>query len=647
MAARVIRLRAWSFRSGQLGARLRGGSCVASLASLYDVCDPVFRAETDLDEPGRNLALIFRTIPGNFFLRHFLLKGCRHPSIPLSAVPLYQAPFRAALRARPEDWANSEWIRGTFAPIAALLDQVEPTRWQQREPQAPNVRMPGLEAIDRVIRATTADVLRVWSRGSNDPYLPVAAQLVPTGDDHMDGASFLSVLCGLGAFENQNMCLVMSFLRCFLMANPRRRRLARRPYRGMAEPMRNRFTWIWHRTAFYDGFFFEQLLNRLTEGPVSPTERNQILAILENLVRFIVVDSREWLTSPNEGVRFPAITCLPQGQDGEPLCRLSKRDWETKKLLGFGDYVPDTDTTFVALAVAQRWLDLARNNALKVDTGLLAECERFLDHPWVAIIHELQFGSRYRSNPPTIQITKPLDYNGAVPIWFDKPFPKPGGHTLREILGNEICPGHNMDILDSILRNRLRWKALEGENLAVVQRFLDFHHRAYTSGNFRIESALKYYLPEIYVFYTGRLYDTVLGMTDVERAMLDPGGKLDEIRQIAIDFIRREWVGWTLNPFDAALAVSSAVLLRYPSKDDGVVTTALTVLVNALGEGPRGHPYRAYEWNRMRHPTRIIVGSEVSTSLFVMNAAVDARRFLYGREQASTGLAPSSVRSRK
>jgi len=62
-----------------------------------------------------------------------------------------------------------------------------------------------------------------------------------------------------------------------------------------------------------------------------------------------------------------------------------------------------------------------------------------------------------------------------------------------------------------------------------------------------------------------------------------------------------------------------------------VVATALDVLVKALGEGRRGHPYKAYEWNRMRHPTRIVVGSEVATSLFVMNAAVDARRFLCGR----------------
>ena len=119
-------------------------------------------------------------------------------------------------------------------------------------------------------------------------------------------------------------------------------------------------------------------------------------------------------------------------------------------------------------------------------------------------------------------------------------------------------------------------------------------------------------------------------MSDAERATFDPGGKLGEIRRIALDFIRNDLVGQALNAFDAALAVSSAVLLRYPSKHDGVIASALAVLVDALGEGPRGHPYRAYEWNRMRHPTRIIVGSEVSTSLFVMNAAVDARRFLYG-----------------
>ncbi len=349
-----------------------------------------------------------------------------------------------------------------------------------------------------------------------------------------------------------------------------------------------------------------------------------------------MVQSREWLTSPNEGLPFPAITCLPQGKGALPVCRLSKRDWEAKKLLGFGEYVPDTDTTFVGLAVARSWLDLVAEHGLSVDSTLVAECEDFLAHPWVGVIHEFQFGSSYDSNLPTIRITKPLDYYGGVPIWFDKPFLRPGGETVREVLGNEICPGHNMDILDTILRNRRSWRSLEGENLEVVHRLLEFHYRAYASGNFRFESAFMYYLPEIYVYYTGRLYDTFLSLDDKERATLDPSGKIEEIRRLAIEYVRDDMIVATLNPFDAALAISALVLLRYPSREDGVVATALDVVVKALGEGGRsGHAYKAYEWNRMRHPTRIIVGSEVATSLFVMNAAVYARRFFFGRDESS------------
>lgn len=603
---------------------------MARTANLYDICEPVLLSQPPTSEPGRNLILIHRTLAGNPFLKHFLFKRCRHPEIPMAEVPAYQAMFRAALQATVEDWRNAEWIRTTMKPVAELLDRVEMPRWQQREPFRLVTAPPEREAIDRVIRATTTDALRVWSRNRVDPYFPVAAQMVPTGDDHMDGSNFLEVLCGMGAYANQNMCLMMSLLRCFLMANPRQRRWVRKPYAGIAEPMRNRLTWIWHRTAFYDGFFFEQILNRLRHAPVTPSERERLIAILENLVRFIVVQSREWLRSPNEGVPFPAITCLPQGEGEMPLCRLSKRDWEAKKLLGFGDYVPDTDTTFVGLAVAQSWLDFVKEQGLSVDSALTDECETFLAHPWVGVIHEFQFGSRYESNPPTIRIAKPLDYHGAVPIWFDKLFHRPGGETVREMLGNEICPGHNMDILDAILRNRHRWGALKGENLEVVHRLLEFHHRAYASGNFRFESAFIYYLPEIYVYYTGRFYDTVLSLDDEERATLDPSGKIEEIRRIAIEYVREHMTGATMNPFDAALAITALVLLRYPKREDGVVATALDVLVKALGEGRSGHPYKAYEWNRMRHPTRIIVGSEIATSLFVMNAAVYARRFFFG-----------------
>ncbi|MGZ8225252.1 MAG: hypothetical protein ACXW0Q_15060 [Methylovulum sp.] len=85
-----------------------------------------------------------------------------------------------------------------------------------------------------------------------------------------------------------------------------------------------------------------------------------------------------------------------------------------------------------------------------------------------------------------------------------------------------------------------------------------------------------------------------------------------------------------MNAFDAALAVSALTLLRYEPKNDGVIATGLQTLSSALGEGKKGHPFLAYEWNHMRHPCRLIIGSDVATSLFVLNAVANARFYLYG-----------------
>jgi hypothetical protein len=90
-----------------------------------------------------------------------------------------------------------------------------------------------------------------------------------------------------------------------------------------------------------------------------------------------------------------------------------------------------------------------------------------------------------------------------------------------------------------------------------------------------------------------------------------------------------------LNAFDASLVVSALVLLEYEPRNDGLIATGLKVISDAAGEGWQGHPYKAYEWNRMRHPTRILVGSGVSTSLFVLRAGSEAMRYLYGENSES------------
>jgi hypothetical protein len=166
---------------------------------------------------------------------------------------------------------------------------------------------------------------------------------------------------------------------------------------------------------------------------------------------------------------------------------------------------------------------------------------------------------------------------------------------------------------------------------------LDFHYRAFVSGNFYHETAFKYYLPEIYVYYLGRMYRTYGTLADIDKRTLDPEGKIEGMRRIALQYCEDELIGYSLNAFDAALAVSALVLLEYEPRHDGVIAAALNVLSHAMGEGRGRHPYRAYEWNRMRHPTRIVVGSEVATSLFVLRACTEALRYLKNEEFINQG----------
>jgi hypothetical protein len=51
-------------------------------------------------------------------------------------------------------------------------------------------------------------------------------------------------------------------------------------------------------------------------------------------------------------------------------------------------------------------------------------------------------------------------------------------------------------------------------------------------------------------------------------------------------------------------------------------------IVRNFGEGERRAPFKAYEWNKMKTPTRIPVGGPEVTSGFVLSALVRARSAL-------------------
>ena len=89
--------------------------------------------------------------------------------------------------------------------------------------------------------------------------------------------------------------------------------------------------------------------------------------------------------------------------------------------------------------------------------------------------------------------------------------------------------------------------------------------------------------------------------------------------------VYEDLIAFELNPFDAALALLALAKL------DGEVfrfAPALDFIARSFGEGGWRAPFKAYEWNKMKTPTRILVGGPEVTSAFVLSALAHARAAL-------------------
>ena len=90
-----------------------------------------------------------------------------------------------------------------------------------------------------------------------------------------------------------------------------------------------------------------------------------------------------------------------------------------------------------------------------------------------------------------------------------------------------------------------------------------------------------------------------------------------------LGYVESELISREMNAFDAALALMA---LAHLNADVASFTPALHVIVASSGEGGRHGPYKAYEWNKMKTPTRILVGGPEVTSAFVLMGLALARR---------------------
>lgn len=563
------------------GAAFRALTSSKDGPSLYDVCDPVLRHPNGGDP---HIGKFYRTALGNPALRTLL---CRAGLPELNDLGRIAALRGALTRAR--DDAAPDWT-DIGQPVADLIDSFELSH--PRPPRADTtMRAPAAGEIDRVIRACGADLLGSYARNG---FIPTYAAFNLIGDPDLKGREFLMALTGLNARGYKNSTLLFNLARVFLARSPAGR-LINRPWRGIAEPMWEPVQ-IRHRSAYYDAFFTEALLSFVETGLASSDQTTSARRAIDAMVAFCLSTSRETVRGA-DGATYDVVTALAPGSGP----RFSRFFAQIKQDLGFGIYVPDCDTTACSFSAA-------------IQAGAT---DPILDQPLVDFYAGYQV--RAGSNEPrvTVPINDNIDYDGGVATWIDN-------LAGERPYGNDLDPTLNLDVLEVSFRNLDRWKILETQHrLEMIQRIIAFQLRLAVSGAFADPRSHIYYLPELYCAYFGRCYAAFMALPAPARQAIDPAGAFEIIRTHVLAYVLDELIAREMNAFDAALAL---IALGHLGAEPTAFAPALHCIVTQFGEGGRRHPYRAYEWNKMKTPTRILVGGPEVTSAFVLMGLALARR---------------------
>jgi hypothetical protein len=552
--------------------------------SLYDVCDPLLKNQGG--DP--HLAKFYRTALGNPALRALLR---RTGLTELRDEGRLQRLRQALIAARDDevpDWA------AIGAPVADLLDTID-LQHPRPKPGPALARAPDVAEIEAVIRDCGAHLLRSFA---NNGFIPTYAAFNLIGDPDIGGRELLMALTGLNSRGYKNSTLLFNLARIFIARSPSRA-LINPPWKGIAEPLWEPVQ-IRHRSAYYDAFFTESLLGFIETGLASRDQAAASRRAISAMVDFCLCTSREDVRA-QDGKIFSVITALAP----LPHPRFSRLFAQIKQDLGFGVYVPDCDTTACAFSAATQ----------------AGSDDPILNQPLLDFYAGYQVGGGANEPRVTVPLNDNIDYEGGVVTWIDnlageRPF------------GNDLDPTLNLDILEVSFRNFARWKIIETpQRLETVHRIIGFQERLASTGAFTHPRSHIYYLPELYCAYFGRCYAAFIALPIAAQRAIDPGGAFDFIRAKVLAYVQTELIASEMNVFDAALAL---IALGHLGADPASFTPALHCIVTHLGEGGRRGPFRAYEWNKMKTPTRILVGGPEVTSAFVLMGLALARRAMMG-----------------
>ena len=279
---------------------------------------------------------------------------------------------------------------------------------------------------------------------------------------------------------------------------------------------------------------------------------------------------------------FDVVTALAPS----PHARFSRFFANIKSDLGFATYVPDCDTTACSFSAATQF----------------GSKDPILDQPLIDFYAGYQIGRGNNHEMLTVPINDNIEFDGGIVTWIEN---RAGDRPY----GNDLDPTLNLDVLELSFRNCERWQIVDSpQRLVTIHKIIHFQRRLAETGAFAEPRSHIYYLPELYCAYFGRCYAALQALPRAQQDALDPDGSFELIRRHVIAYVRDDLLAAEINAFDAALALLALAKLGAEPRS---FTPALSCIARSFGEGGFGRPYKAYEWNKMKTPTRILVGGAV------------------------------------
>ena len=307
-----------------------------------------------------------------------------------------------------------------------------------------------------------------------------------------------------------------------------------------------------------------------------------------------------------------------------PHPRFSRFFAQIKQDLGFGIYVPDCDTTACAFSAATQ----------------AGSTDPILDQPLLDFYAGYQV--RGGANEPlvTVPLNDNIDYEGGVVTWIDnldgeRPF------------GNDLDPTLNLDILEVSLPQSAPLE--DAGDAAAAARRCTASSASRSGWSRAARSPIRARTSiicrsSIAPISAAAMRPSWRCRRRRERRSTPTARSISSATRV-LAYVQTELIAGEMNAFDAALAL---IALGHLGADAATFTPALHCIVAQLGEGGRHGPFRAYEWNKMKTPTRILVGGPEVTSAFVLMGLALARRAMTARERLIGAFAAlaSSARSR-